>query len=86
MCSGGGGGGETVRTEYIYQKADPAPTQASVSDVSHSASAERAAVEKERRKKGQRANMIATDRGTILGSIENAGGIANMIGQRPTLG
>jgi len=83
MCSGGGGGS---RVEYVYQKADPAPTQASVSDVSHSASAERAAVEKERRKKGQRANTIATDRSTILGAIENAGGIANMIGQRPTLG
>lgn len=75
MCGGGGGG---TRVEYVYKEPekqpDPTPTPVSVSDVTKSASAERAAVDKQRRMRGQSANAVATDRqqGTILGSVSNA--------------
>jgi len=78
MCSALFGGGGTTVTQ---QKVDPVPT---VSDVSaKSAAGEREALNKQRRRRGQTANALAMDRGTILGS---AGDIASGIYQRQTLG
>ena len=81
MCGGlFGGGGTTVQ----QQKVDPVPT---VSDVSaKSAAGEREALNRQRRKRGQSANNLSSDRGTILGSLANAGDIASGIYQRQTLG
>jgi len=81
MCGALFGGGGTTVTQ---QKVDPVPT---VSDVSaKSAAGEREALNKQRRRRGQTANALSTDKGTILGSLTNAGDIASGIYQRQTLG
>lgn len=64
MCGGGGG------TETVVQKSDPLPVSVtSVSDAS--TSAEQAATNKQRKKRGQSSNALSTDRSTILGTLSN---------------
>lgn len=73
MCSkslfGGGGGGTTV----VQSPAVSEPPTVKVNDIgAGSASAEKEAMNKQRRKRGNSANAIAQDRGTILGGMANA--------------
>lgn len=70
MCSGffGGGGKTVVQSPQVTQ--DPQPVQ--VQNAGTSETSDRTALNKQRRKRGNLANAIATDRaGTILGGMSD---------------
>ncbi len=78
MCTGGGGSYTTT-----VEKSDPLPTSVtSVSDASSSVSAEQQANDKQRKKRGISSNYLSSDRGTILGGLNDS----SSTGGRQTLG